>query len=244
MTGLAIKDEMGAFSDDQITAAARLFSEGVGENAVALSTGLDTHELAVLRQDPRYKAKASELTSMIQLEDLGLDSSWSTLEAAALAQLEAEMMVSGDSMTPMEKLAIAAKANNAKRRHGVLADSGRGRANGLLEVGAGGTQIINLTMPTVLVERMQRISKTKGVIIEHEQEAQNKFEADDLHSVSLEDVQQIFDVELDEDADQGVSSIDTIFTGMFSESEVNDPDNLSDSDKQKLAAAGFASSPG
>ena len=245
MTSLAINDEIEAFSDDVITAAARLYSEGVSENSVVLATGLDSHELAVLRQDPRYKAKASELASMIQVEDLGLDTGWGGVEAEALAQLQAELAVSGSEMSAMEKLAIATKANAAKRRHGVLAERGRGQGGaGVLDAGNGGTQIINLTMPTVLVERMQNINRSNAVVVEHEKKAQDEFEANDLNAVSLEDVQQIFDVELGEDNEAQSVGIDGIFSGMYTDMDVSNIENMDEDEKGKLAAAGIATSYG
>lgn len=243
MNSLAINDEIEVFTEDQIVAAARLYSEGVSETSIALSTGLETHELAVLRQDPRYKAKASEISSLTQVEDLGLDDSWGDLESQALANLQAEMALGGESMSTMEKLAIATKANQAKRRHGVLSERGRGRGDGVLEVTSGGTQIINLSMPTVLVERMQSINRSKGIIVEQEIVKQAEFEENDLNAVSLEDVQQIFDVELDEEAGPS-NGIDSIMQGLYDSVDVNDVENMSDNEKQKLAAAGIATKAG
>lgn len=196
MSQLAIDPEIAQFDDMQISVAAQMVAGGYDVSGVEAACGLDNGEFALLRQDPRYKALATEATQERASEELQADTNWDSLEAKALATLSYDVANHSAEMTVGEKLAVAAQANRARRRAGRLAEGNKnGNMNGTINGDINNGTVINLHLPQVITDRLKNIEQTGGEIYEHEKK--DKFDPTKHGGrLTVDDVQRVFQVDV------------------------------------------------
>lgn len=196
MAELAVNKLIEQFDDTQVNVAAQMVAAGYDVNGIEAATGLEAGQFAILRQDERYKMLAQEAAQEVASEDLSKDQSWDSIESAAMVTLHYDLINHSHELTVSEKLAIADKANRARRRAGKLAEGNRGRGEGgVINGDVNNGTVINLHLPEVITDRLKKVSESNGQIYEHEKA--DAFDPAKLGArVELADVESVFGLDV------------------------------------------------
>lgn len=191
------------FSEEQISAASLLSSQGLSDKAIAMASGVDLADLPELRANSDYMKSVQELAAKQVIAELEVDDEWSDVELMAVAHIKHAIQHDHERMSTMEKLRVAEMANKAKRRHGVFGESNKANTGkGILDndEGRGGEKgiTVNLNMPTIMLDRLRAIRESDGKVIEHEAKVEALFETTNEEEVTLVDVNNILGVDVEQ----------------------------------------------
>ena len=182
-----------SFSDAQCDRAALLSVNGYNEEAIALACRVSVAEVRLLLNEDRVRGAASGFAEEEFGKEIDLNSRWDELETEALEQLRAELEVGESGLELSEKLAVARVANSASRRNKI---GGIGK-HGVIDPGNGGGDVITLNMPTVVIDRLQKLTGVGGdKIIDGEFEEVEEVENSIAKDVTTGDIEKFLGVDV------------------------------------------------
>jgi len=208
-------------SDEQINCIAMMTAQGYTARSIMHASGLTQsgdYELAL--QNELVQKQISELKSEKVTKEIENAGRWDVAEELALEAVIHDITYSSSEMSPMEKLRIAKEANTAKRKTGDEAlrnGSNVGQLDG--DLVNGNKQVINLSLPTVVINRFKQLSENNGAIIEAEAVEQKEFEGNNKEILTPDDVQDILKINLNENnnSDMFSPSGQELFNSVFDE---------------------------